>query len=225
MTMTLALDRGQTRAAYRGALTEFGRQSLVTRLAAWMQSVLPPSGLVQRGTLAGTALSVAPLRYALRPATPESILCSCGGSCSCGDLCCDGYTAFCCTLTNQSNYACPSYAFTAGWWKCSSYTGSSLCHTTGVRYYLDCSTCDQTSCPTGGCHCANNSCSNRWTCCLHLRPYGQCHTGMCPGMTNSWVVCRLVTCINPSTSISCTSCTDTTTFIDDNTCSHEASCL
>ena len=87
MTMTVALGKRHTRPTYAGASTGVGQQSLVARLAAWAQSILPASGLVQRGTLAGTALSVAPLRYALRPATPESVLCSCGGSCSCTDLC------------------------------------------------------------------------------------------------------------------------------------------
>lgn len=227
------------------------RDSVAARIsagiAASVESLLPDASILLRGTLAATALAVAPLRYLLQPnaapalvtpVAPASVTpkdcktgtfsCPCGESgctCSCGckttyngDLCTEGYTAFCCQLGGEDNYHCPSYAWPGGWWKCECYAGTGLCSTTNVKYLVDCNTCKKTNCPHG-CHCAGDKCANRRTCCFNFR-YGQCHTERtCTG----WVVCRLVTCINPA-NIDCLSC-DNTVMVDDCTCRQTAPCL
>ena len=128
-------------------------------------------GLLIRLAVAGSAIAVAPLRYLLRPGTAMAVItCSqCGG----GARCCDGWTDFCCVINNGIN-ACPSYTYIAGWWKCTNYTGTNICHSQGVRYYIDCNRKPGMHCPHG-CSCANGSCSNRSTCC-NVFKYGQCNT-------------------------------------------------
>ena len=70
----------------------------------------------------------------------------------------------------------------------------------------------------GGCHCTKNDCGNRSTCCNVFR-YGQCNTEV---LGTTEVVCRMVTCVSPSTLfVNCNS----TYFEDNNTCSHEEGCL
>ena len=85
-------------------------------------------GLLIRLAVAGSAIVVAPLRYLLRPGTAMAVItCSqCGG----GARCCDGWTDFCCVINNGIN-ACPSYTYIAGWWKCTNYTGTNICHSRG----------------------------------------------------------------------------------------------
>ena len=160
----------------------------------------------------GAALTVAPVRYLTERVTAPQVICS-GHKCSAGDCCCKVYTAFCCQLTGGSNAGCPANTAIRGWWRCANYTGSGLCRTTGKRYYMDCSR------TTGSCSCtcAGGSCARRHTCCSHTS-YAQCR----PGITGA-VVCRLVTCVIPS-SIPCTSCG--ATIIDNSaTCGDEAPCL
>jgi hypothetical protein len=166
-----------------------------------------------RTALAGSALAVAPLRFLLRPVSAHDVV-TCA-DCSSGDLCCDGWTEFCCKV--GSSNSCPDYTYMGGWWKCTDYQGGGLCSAEGVRYYIDCNRSPTSSCPSG-CHCTNNNCGNRSTCCNVFR-YGQCNTEII-GVTE--VVCRMVTCEKPSTLfVNC----DGTLFIDDLTCSHEAGCL
>ncbi len=167
-----------------------------------------------RFATAGSALAVAPIRYASRPLTPMQVLTTCS-SCSAGSSCCDGWTTFCCTLTGSN--ACPSYSYMAGWWKCTNYTGGGACSAENVRYYVDCNRTPYSSCPHG-CHCANDTCQHRRTCCNVFR-YGQCNTQI-SGVTE--VVCRMDTCDNPSEIfVNCTN----TLFIENAVCGHEASCL
>jgi len=169
--------------------------------------------LLERSAIAGSALAVAPLRYVLRPLSAlDVVTCS---DCSGGDACCDGWTAFCCTLTGSNS--CPSYTYMAGWWKCTNYTGTQMCSAQNVRYYIDCNRTPESSCPDG-CHCANDDCKHRGTCCNVFR-YGQCNTEV-SGTTE--VVCRMITCVNPCDIFVNCNCTY---FEDNNTCSHEAGCL
>ena len=71
-------------------------------------------GFLTKTALVGTALAVAPVSYVLRPQTAYATICGCSGSsCNCTDLCCDGYTEFCCTI-NGSN-SCPPGTIAAGW--------------------------------------------------------------------------------------------------------------
>ena len=58
---------------------------------------------IVRAALAGSALTVAPLRYLLRPGSAYAAICGCAGqACDCGSACCDGYTDFCCTMHGEN---------------------------------------------------------------------------------------------------------------------------
>ena len=156
---------------------------------------------------------MAPIRYLTRPVSAITLItCS---DCSGSDSCCDGWTAFCCTLWGSNS--CPDDTFMAGWWKCTNDTGSQLCASVNVRYYIDCNRTPTSVCQ-GGCHCAKDNCANRSTCCNWFR-YGQCNTDV---LGTTEVVCRMITCSNPSALfVNCNS-----TYFEDNlTCSHEAPCL
>ncbi len=176
---------------------------LMERSTAVLDSTTSRRGFLTRAALVGAALTVAPLRYILRPGSAYAAICSCNGStCNCTDLCCDGYTEFCCTLTGSNT--CPPGTVAAGWWKAD---GSGFCDVGGVsmpRYYLDCNAdcngcgcgsnglCSRT-CADCGCGCANGSCSNRKACCTSFR-YGQCNQNVrCVGP----ILCRVVTCVPP----------------------------
>jgi hypothetical protein len=187
---------------------------LLGRTVAMLDRRVSRRRLLQRAAVAGSAIAVAPVRYLTRPLSPLAVItCS---DCSGSDACCDGWTAFCCTINGGDN-SCPSNTFMGGWWKCTNYAGSQLCDAQNVRYYIDCNRTPGTTCDEG-CHCAKDSCGNRSTCCNVFR-YGQCDTEI---TDTTEVVCRMVTCVNPSTLfVNC----NATLFVDDNTCSHEAPCL
>jgi hypothetical protein len=189
-------------------------ERLATRLGALLERRMSRRSAVARAAVAGSAFAVAPIRYLVRPETAWAVIGP--GNCSSG-LCTDGYTAFCCEIEHGRN-TCPKGTYVAGWWKCSSYQGHHLCRDFGVRYYIDCNRKPGHTFP-GGCQCAHGDCNKRRIDCNHFR-YGQCNTQI-QGTTE--VVCRLVTCQNPA-SVREFNCNDTL-MIDDNTCSHEASCL
>jgi hypothetical protein len=169
-------------------------------------------GLLARVALAGSAMAVAPLRYLLRPVSAWAVIDP--GSCSSG-LCTDGYTAFCCEINDGKN-VCPTGTYVGGWWMCTHYAGTSLCAAEGVRYYLDCNHLPGTS---ADCRCANDTCDERRADCNVFR-YGQCNTQI-SGITP--IACRVVVCQNPSTidGLNCSA----SLAVDDNTCTHEWSCL
>ena len=192
---TLALQLADSSA--RALEARFSRRSALLRMA-----------------VAGSALSIAPLRYLLYPGTAEAVVLP--TDCS-GGLCTDGYTAFCCEI-NQGLNGCPTGTFIGGWWKCTDYRGQQLCQGSGVRYYIDCNSLPGRPFP-GGCRCANNSCSHRKQNCNVFR-YGQCNTHI-KGTTP--VVCRVVSCENPGL-IPSTGCSSAL-MVDDATCTHEAGCL
>jgi hypothetical protein len=166
-----------------------------------------------RGAIIGSALAVSPLRYLMRPESALAVIRP--GECASG-FCTDGWTEFCCSI-NFGNNACPEYAYVAGWWKCSNYTGTKLCSNAGVRYLIDCNRRPDHACP-GDCKCAEDKCSCRRTCCSFFR-YGQCHTNV---TVTTNVVCRIIRCVNPST-IEGYKC-NATLKEDDRTCTHEACC-
>jgi hypothetical protein len=184
------------------------------RVVAAMDRRTPRRRFLARFATAASALAVAPWRYVSRPVSAVDVVtCS---SCAPGSLCCDGWTTFCCTINGGLNQ-CPANTFMGGWWKCTNYTGSRLCASEGVRYYVDCNRTPTTSCPSG-CHCAHDNCGNRSTCCNVFR-YGQCNTEV---LGTTEVVCRMITCQSPGELfVNCNS----TLFIENATCSHEASCL
>jgi hypothetical protein len=192
--------------------------SLAQRLADFLAGLLgrrvSRRSALQRAALAGSAFAVAPVRYLVRPGTAWAVIGP--GNCASG-LCLDGYTAFCCEIEHGRN-SCPTGSYVAGWWKCTNYQGSGLCHAEGVRYIIDCNRIPGTVFP-GGCQCAGGDCNKRRVDCNHFR-YGQCNTQV-QGTTE--VVCRLIICQNPAT-VQGMNCNNTE-MIDDNTCTHEAGCL
>jgi hypothetical protein len=180
-------------------------------------------GFLARATVTATALSVAPVDLLTRPGTAYGFICECvpGTNCDCSQLCCDGYTQFCCTINNGVN-ACPPGTFAGGWWKAD---GSEYC--AGPRYFIDChGECHGCGCGGGSfcpscdgltCECALGSCGNRHVGCTEFR-YGQCHQEIpCSGR----ISCRVVSC-NPPWQIDST-CT-TVSQTDDNTANHFAPC-
>jgi hypothetical protein len=189
-------------------------ERIATAVGSALERKISRRSAMARAAVAGSAFAVAPLRYLLRPgtawATIQPVDCASG-------LCTDGYTAFCCEIEYGLN-SCPQGTYVAGWWKCTDYRGTGLCHPAGVRYYLDCNRMPGYTFP-GGCQCANGSCSNRAVDCNHFR-YGQCNTQV-QGTTE--VVCRLVICQHPATAGQL-ACNDTLK-VDNRTCTHEADCL
>jgi hypothetical protein len=200
------------------------KASLADRASAFLASRLDRRGFLARGAIVGSALTVAPKRYLLRPGSAYAAVCGCAGSnCDCGALCCDGYTEFCCTLTGRN--ACPSGSVVAGWWK---VDGSEFCGG-GARYYMDCNAgCGSCGCGGSGlcagacsgtpCVCGRNDCNNRRAGCNGFR-YGQCNQDVaCVGP----IVCRVVTCTPPwQIDGTCT----TTPLTDNNTRNHTAPCV
>jgi hypothetical protein len=199
------------------------RATLVERLSAGLASRVGRRSFLARTAIVGSALTVAPADLLLRPTTAYAAVCSCvGENCTCGALCCDGYTEFCCAIYGPN--ACPPGTAVAGWWKAD---GSGFCG--GPRYYMDCNAgcggcgCDSSglcsgACSDTGCGCANGNCNERRAGCNEFR-YGQCNQAVpCLGP----IVCRLVTCIPPwEIEASCT----TTPATDDSTGPHDAPCL
>jgi len=172
-------------------------------------------GFLVRAAVVGSALTVAPLRFLLRPQSALATIVR-PGSCKDG-LCTDGFTNFCCTI-NEGRNSCPPHSYVAGWWKCTDYRGERLCGDSGIRYYIDCNRIPGREYP-GGCTCANGDCHERRVACNVFR-YGQCNADV-PGTTE--VVCRVVVCAHPA-SIPGLEC-NATYKEDDRTCSHEAECL
>ena len=104
---------------------------LATALGRLLERRVSRRSALSRAALAGSAFAVAPLRYLLRPGTAWAVISP--GSCPGSSLCNDGYTAFCCSVNNGSNY-CPPNTVMGGWWKADN---SSFCGG-GPRYYMDC---------------------------------------------------------------------------------------
>ncbi|HSK06444.1 MAG TPA: twin-arginine translocation signal domain-containing protein [Acidimicrobiia bacterium] len=207
-------------------------RTLVRRVTEMVDRPVSRRGFLRRLTMGATALTVAPLFYVTRPVTAHAAICSCSGSsCDCGNLCCDGYTEFCCSIYGENT--CPAGTIPAGWWKAD---GSGVCDNEQgpqPRYYLDCniSTCGSCGCGGSGtcaggcqegtnftCGCANGDCHLRKSSCTRFR-YGQCNQHVsCVGP----IVCRVVTCTPPW--IWDASCT-TASATDNNTRFHNAACL
>jgi len=197
---------------------------LVDKLSGLLARRTGRRGFLARSAVVGSAIAANPVTYALKPTTAYAAICSCNGSaCDCGQLCCDGYTEFCCTLSGENK--CPPGTLLGGWWK---VDGSGFCGG-GARYYMDCNApCNgcgcggngicSGACSGTGCGCAFGNCNNRKAGCTMFR-YGQCnqHVG-CIGP----IVCRVVTCVPPwALDASCT----TTVRVDGATAGHDRACL
>ncbi len=179
-------------------------QRLVEAGASFLAAKVNRRSFLVRMAVGGSALTVAPMRYVLRPGTAYATVCG-------PDATCDaGYTAMCCTVTGANR--CPPGSFPGGWWKADN---SGLCCNNTARYYIDCNAQCGQRCQ---CHCASGSCDQRKVCCNQFR-YGQCHTEIiCSGP----IVCRVVTCTPPW--IFDSSCT-TDLRVDNATAQHNAPCL
>lgn len=203
---------------WRYAFLAGARASLTDRLvassASYLERRMSRRTMLVRLATAGSALTVAPLRYLLYPGTAMAVISP--GSCS-GGLCTDGYTAFCCEI-NKGRNTCPAGTFPGGWWMCTDYTGRELCHQQGVRYYVDCNQIPGNN-QSGPCRCAHDSCAYRRVACNVFR-YGQCNTQV-SGVTA--VVCRMVVCENPGQipDLNCSS----SVAVDDNVCGQDVPCL
>lgn len=161
--------------------------------------------LLVRLAVVGSVLTVAPLRWVLRPTSAYATVCGEGASCGAG------WTAFCCTINRGAN-TCPPGSYVAGWWK---IDASPFCQGE-PRYIVDCNRTPTASCR---CHCADEgTCDRRKVCCNRFR-YGQCNTQV-PGTTE--VVCRVVICTVPwEWDPAC----GRTVLTDNRTRSHNAPCL
>lgn len=164
--------------------------------------------------MVGTALAVAPERFLFEPRSAYAVAsryfcnkCSSlsPGNCGCGDLCCQGWTEFCCATHPETGNTCPPGTLPGGWWRAD---GAGLCDVKGKsqpRYYIDCNAACEPGCQNvsgsscgAACHdfecgCAHDLCDHRKTACTRFR-YGQCNDDI-PYL--GAVVCRYVTCSPP----------------------------
>jgi len=186
-------------------------------------------GLLARSALGATALAVAPVAFTMRPVSAHAAICWCSGSsCRCGDLCCDGFTDFCCKLTGEN--LCPPNTVVAGWWKADGTGFCDIGDSRRPRYYLDCNhLCDdgcgcgwsgicRSSCTAANCRCLEG-CDSRSVDCTRFR-YGQCSQDIaCVGP----IACRIVTCVPPWQWDG--SCSEWPAATDNSTGSHDRPCL
>ncbi len=199
-----------------------GRTSptLVERAAAALDRGPSRRSFLVRMAVVGSALTVSPLRFLLRPGTAYAAVCGVDSTCS------SGYTAFCCTINNGIN-RCPPGSLVGGWWKSDN---SGFC-CGNARYYIDCHSYCSCGCEAGrnfcgegcrNCSCGcgpSGQCDQRRVCCNNFR-YGQCNQGIsCTGP----VWCRVVTC-TPPWRVPAWSCS-TTSAHDQRTNDHGAPCL
>lgn len=199
---------------------------LVDRVAAVVESRTARRSFIGRSALVGSAVVATNGSFLLRPGTAYAAVCSCPNragatrrSCGCGDLCCDGYTEFCCQIFGENS--CPTNTVLAGWWK---VDNSAFCDG-AARYYMDCNqqapncACgSQGVCRPGDTVCQCRSCGHRADGCTTFR-YGNCNNDIrCVGP----IMCRVVTCTAPwEIDPSCT----TTPRTDNNTRNHHRPCL
>ncbi len=179
-------------------------RQLAEASSSFLARRLSRRGVLVRLAVVGSAMTMSPLRYILRPGTAYASICGPSSSCS------SGYTAMCCTVSGTNR--CPPGSFAGGWWKADN---SGFCCGNGARYYIDCNLrCGQTC----QCHCASGTCDQRKVCCNLFR-YGQCNQQIaCYGP----IVCRVVSCSPPWTfDPSCTG----HVLVDNATAQHSAPCL
>ncbi len=186
----------------------------MTGSALFLERRFSRRGLLVRLAAAGSALTVAPLRYLLYPGTALAAITP--GECPHG-ACTDGYTAFCCEINHGQN-SCPTGTFPGGWWMCTDYPGHKLCSERGHPLLRRLQRAAGHPYP-GGCRCAGSTLRRPAVACNVFR-YGQCNTHVA-GVTA--VVCRMVVCENPST-ISELGCS-ASMAVDDAVCGQEARCL
>lgn len=193
--------------------------ALTERASSFIERRTSRRGFIGRTAMVGSALTVAGSTYVLKPTSAYAATCNClGRSCNCADLCCDGYTEFCCHLFGENS--CPPNTILAGWWK---VDNSSYCDG-AARYYMDCNKrvscgCGSSGvCKDGSTTCQCRACGNRKDGCTMFR-YGNCNNDVsCVGP----IMCRVVTCTKPwEIDPGCTTVSRT----DNNTRFHHRPCL
>lgn len=197
-----------------------GGRSLVERAAAVLDRGPSRRSVLVRAAMVGSALSVSPLTFLLRPVTAYATVCGTDSTCE------SGYTAFCCTINNGIN-RCPPGSIVGGWWKSDN---SGFC-CGSARYYIDCHSVCSCGCESGrnfcgegclNCSCGcgpSGQCDQRRVCCNNFR-YGQCNQAIsCTGP----VWCRVVTC-TPPWQVPAWNCSPTSAT-DQRTNGHSAPCL
>ncbi len=196
------------------------RRTLVERAVDLLDRGPSRRSLLVRAAVIGSALTVSPLRFLLRPGTAYAAVCGIDSACS------SGYTVFCATINDGVN-ACPSGSLVGGWWKSD---GSGFC-CGNARYYIDCHSYCSCGCESGrsfcgegcrNCSCGcgpGGQCDQRRVCCNNFR-YGQCMQHVsCTGP----VWCRVVTC-TPPWKVPAWACS-TTSAVDQRTNAHGAPAL
>lgn len=164
-------------------------ERLVHATSSFLERRTSRRGFLVRSAVVGSALTVSPIRYLVRPENAWAVVQP--GACG-GRRCAQKFTEFCCSINNGLN-VCPSGTFIGGWWKAKAPTGSPICGGR-ARFYLDCNRFRQSDCPaTPGC--ARNDCDCRRTCQIFFS-YFNCNVRKQRGR-KSWVVCRMVVCTNP----------------------------
>jgi hypothetical protein len=169
-------------------------QRLVDGIGRRLGERTPRRRFLARTAVVGSVLVTHPLRWVLRPASADEVICGPDNECA------QGWTVFCCTI-NEGRNSCPPGTVAAGWWKAD---GSPFCGG-AARYYLDCNATCAPGCGCGAsgicgpechdwtCSCGSTSCDRRRIACNAFR-YGQCHQELaCVGP----VVCRIVSCLPP----------------------------
>jgi putative cell wall-binding protein len=198
-------------------------------------------GFLSRAAMAATAIAVAPGRFLLEPrsAYAAATLAWCDsrcsqfspGTCTCGDLCCQGWTEFCCATNPETGNTCPPGTVPGGWWRAD---GSGLCDVNGQpmpRYYVDCNAecapgcggsggiCNSNCHPDFTCGCGQDDCSYRKSACTRFR-YGQCNSDVA---YLGAIVCRYVSCTPPWEWSQ--DCSPTPVLWSNTTASHDRPCL
>jgi hypothetical protein len=193
---------------------------LVSRTTRALERGTSRRGFLIGSAMVGSAVAVGvAVDWAARPGSAYTYITNCASG-----LCTDGYTEFCCALTNGIN-TCPPDSFPGGWWRADS---SSFCGG-GTRYYIDCMQycCGppKNYCQGGYCFCEScqecrcaGDCNTRRVYCNYFR-YGQCHQEI---PTSGPIACRVVSCVPPYT-IAEYLCS-TAPAVDNSTAEHAPNC-
>lgn len=160
--------------------------SFTQQAASTLERTISRRGLLVRMTVVGSALTISPLRYLLRPGSAWAGNSGCT-TCTSGICFTSPNSTFCCSI-NGSN-TCPSGTHPCGWWRCCIPTTYCM---SGYRYFVDC--CNPNC---GSPHCENGYCDSRVTCCFPAQWTDNCAEGY------GTVECRAVLCVNPSKVYDC----------------------
>ena len=135
---------------------------------------LRPGRTGQDAVVTASAIAVAPVTFATRPVTATEVLHRTCASCPPGQPVLRRLHRLLLHAARAATTSGARRARTSAAGGSATTAARGLCGTTNMRYYMDCNTLPEPSCP-GGCHCGDDDCGNFKTCCIHFR-YGQCNT-------------------------------------------------